>query len=546
MKKLVTSLILSLGVCFNATPCTIFCFTQNGKTYFCNNEDFSNPDTEIQFYPGTKKKYAWVYFGFSNDWAQGGVNEKGLCWDWVAEYNENDWKEDRRKKNFNGNLSEKMITECETVEEAIKFYEKYNEASFSYARTMIADRFGNSVIIGWKNGEMDIQRNTNNLQAFGYGGQNVESYFSKNPGERNIAYLAGALNAAHQEGQYPTQYSNIISLSDGKIYLYKDHDYSEYVEIDYLEKLNNDYSKYKISELFDTNKSFSAISLVKQDSTDNKLQGYGEMIADDPESFWYLGQEEPSDTPAVFQLPKSEGFFTAERVAISSDNREIYYTELTGYGTDSKIRSKYFKFNGESWDGPCILSEEHGGPSLSPDNNVLFLEDHYLTKNDSGWEVPARFSKDSVVHYLQQTNSGNYYFLSFVNDSTTDVFRMSINQQDTITESLGLNMKSTVTNDYCMDPDETFILTSLNSTEIECYGWKDIFIRFKTEEGWSEPQNLGKKINTEVQVSRWGMSLSNDKKFMFFTTGSTPSDCFIYWVRVDDLFKQLKENMNDM
>jgi hypothetical protein len=89
MKRIIMTLFMIIAMaCFQAISCTIFCFTYDGKTYFCNNEDFSNPDTEIRFYPAKKGKYAWVYFGFSNNWAQGGVNEKGLCWDWVAGYKE--------------------------------------------------------------------------------------------------------------------------------------------------------------------------------------------------------------------------------------------------------------------------------------------------------------------------------------------------------------------------------------------------------------------------------------------------------------------------
>lgn len=263
-KRILLYFIICLLTNLDAFPCTIFCFTINGKTYFCNNEDFSNPNTEIRFYPAKNGKYAWVYFGFDNNWAQGGVNEKGLCWDWVAGYKEDSWKEDKTKKIVRGNLSEKIITECETVEEAIKIYENYNESSFSYARTMIADRFGNSAIIGWKDGKIYIQRKNKNLQAFGFGGKAVESYFSDNKGDINIKYLSDALNAAHQEGRYPTQYSNIISLIDGKIYLYKTHNYSEYVEIDYLRKLKEPYSKYKMADLFDVNRSYPGVILIKR------------------------------------------------------------------------------------------------------------------------------------------------------------------------------------------------------------------------------------------------------------------------------------------
>ena len=271
-KRTFASLILSFMFYANAMTCTIFVFTQQGKTYFCNNEDYSNPDTEIHFNPSENGKYAWVYLGFSNNWAQGGVNEKGLCWDWVSrggDY-EYSWKVDNTKITMMGNPCEKMITECATVDDAIKFYEKYNDRSLKESRIMLGDKSGNSAIIEWKDGKIHIIRNSSNLQAFGYGGYSVESYFSNNSGEKNIAYFAEALNVAHQEGQYPTLYSNIISLSDGKIYLYKDHNYSEYIEIDYLAKLKGGYTKYKIIDLFKDNMYYSECLLKKQDSISRK------------------------------------------------------------------------------------------------------------------------------------------------------------------------------------------------------------------------------------------------------------------------------------
>jgi hypothetical protein len=254
MFKKILLITISLFLITNAFPCTIFYFVKDGKAYFCNNEDFSNPDTEIRFYPAKFGKYAWVYFGFSNDWAQGGVNEKGLCWDWVAGYEGTGWEKDKSKKTFNGNLSEKIITKCTSVEEAIKYYEKYNEESFSYARIMLADKYGNSAIVGWKNGKFFVERNQNKLHAFGYKGDSVYSYFSNNQQDKNIHYFSKVLDVAHQEGVYPTQYSNIISLDDGKIYLYKSHDFSSFVEINYLERLKEKFAKFKISELFNENR----------------------------------------------------------------------------------------------------------------------------------------------------------------------------------------------------------------------------------------------------------------------------------------------------
>ena len=259
------------------------------------------------------------------------------------------------------------------------------------------------------------------------------------------------------------------------------------------------------------------------------------------EGFKYLGQAEPLEIPRVFHLPVTEGV-PAERIAISSDNKEIYFTEINPGGNPVHT-VKFFKHNGIIWKGPYIFCEKCNeyGPLLSPDNNMLIINGDISIRKENGWTTPVRFVKNREVHYLQRTNSGSFYYLSHVNDSTTDVFRVIINNNDTISEPLGLNMKSKVQNDYYIDPDETFILVSLNKSEIKCFGNKDLFIRFRTKEGWSKPVNLGKNINTEQPVTRFGMCLSSDKKYMFYTQGNGSIGMRIYWVRVDRLFEQLKE-----
>jgi hypothetical protein len=267
IKIVLILLVSSLISCSSAFSCTMFTFTNNGKTYFCNNEDNPNPDIEIRFYPSENGKYAWVYLGNSNDWAQGGVNEKGLCWDWWAGFTLEDWKEDSTKITINGNPSETMIAKCATVDEAIGFYEKHNEPGFSYGRIMITDKSGNSVIIGWKDGKMSVTRKYNDLFAQGYRGNVVESYFSNIQGEKDLRYLTGALSAAHQNGKSPTQYSNIICLNDGKIILYKYCNFDEFVELDYTKILKNGFTVYKISDLFDEKRKMQDVLIVKNDSS---------------------------------------------------------------------------------------------------------------------------------------------------------------------------------------------------------------------------------------------------------------------------------------
>ncbi|MBU1821365.1 MAG: hypothetical protein KKG00_07620, partial [Bacteroidetes bacterium] len=196
--------------------CTIFVLTDAERTLFFNNEDFSNPSTRIWFLPGGKGYYGSAYVGFDNDWAQGGVNTAGLAFDWVAGVME----QYVPNPNFlkpRGNPSERMLESCATVEEAIAFYQKYQEPSFSYARIMIADKSGASVIISARNGQLYFDR-SNQSRGFGYGEKALGNYLAKAP-QPTVQNGLPILQACLQQGEYATKYSSIYDLRSGDIYL---------------------------------------------------------------------------------------------------------------------------------------------------------------------------------------------------------------------------------------------------------------------------------------------------------------------------------------
>src|SRR5512133_3528435 len=78
------ALLTALLAAAPAFPCTIFKLTRNGATLVGNNEDYSDPETRVWFLPPKANMHGRVYFGFANGFAQGGVNDAGLFFDWVA------------------------------------------------------------------------------------------------------------------------------------------------------------------------------------------------------------------------------------------------------------------------------------------------------------------------------------------------------------------------------------------------------------------------------------------------------------------------------
>ncbi|WP_247234240.1 hypothetical protein [Telluribacter sp. SYSU D00476] len=208
--------ILGMVLAVPVYACTIFVLTDAERTLFFNNEDYSNPATRIWFLPGGKGYYGMAYVGFDNDWAQGGVNTVGLAFDWVAGVNEQYVPAPHLLK-LRGNPSERMLESCATVEEAIAFYQKYQEPSFSYARIMIADKSGASVIIGARNGQLYFAR-SNQSRGFGYGEKALKEHLTKAP-QPTVQGGLPILQACLQQGQYATKYSSIYDLRSGDIYL---------------------------------------------------------------------------------------------------------------------------------------------------------------------------------------------------------------------------------------------------------------------------------------------------------------------------------------
>jgi hypothetical protein len=196
--------------------CTIFVLTNADQTLFFNNEDWSNPISRLWFVPAGKSYFGCAYLGFDDGLAQGGVNDQGLAFDWVANFN-NEWKPDSTMKRVVGNPSERMLESCATVQEAMEFYKKYREPSFSSSRILIADRTGASVIIGVKDGELYFDYSTIS-RGFGYGSKTLSERLLPSS-ENSIDNGISILQACKQEGTYATKYSNIFNLISGEITL---------------------------------------------------------------------------------------------------------------------------------------------------------------------------------------------------------------------------------------------------------------------------------------------------------------------------------------
>jgi hypothetical protein len=222
LKKILgITLILASLIAHPVKSCTIVAISKPNCVLVGNNEDWSDPDSKVWFQSPEKDKYGRVYFGFKNGWTQGGVNEKGLFFDWVAAFQEEAPIDLSSKKLSAGNLCETILEKASTVEEAIKYYEIYAEPSFSKSRIMYVDAAGNSAIIGWENRKVKIWRKEGWYQVL-----SAEERVRKAEGLLNlhnyssVEGMRSVMDACTQRGDYPTRYTNICDLKNGVVYLY--------------------------------------------------------------------------------------------------------------------------------------------------------------------------------------------------------------------------------------------------------------------------------------------------------------------------------------
>jgi hypothetical protein len=268
-----------------------------------------------------------------------------------------------------------------------------------------------------------------------------------------------------------------------------------------------------------------------------------------PADSLFLGQTPPGATPKVFALPVSNGLMPGERITITSDGKEIYYSELNSY-PPTIHRIKCFKYLGDKWQGPFNVFEGYDSPGLSISDSVMYIEkninstscSYYSIRNDSGWSSPVRlFSTNQQTHYYQQTNSGNFYLASKTSATlgNSDICKQIINNSDTTIQSLGLPLNTTTSgNDFCISKDESFIIMS----KFIPGSASDMYISFMNGKGnWTNPKILENPVSAPNPYWEFGQFITKDNKYLFFTRGGNDLLSYhIYWVKIDALADSLK------
>lgn len=257
-----------------------------GKVLFGNNEDYHVPDTYIWTEPAEEGQLGCLYLGFKDYAHQGGINEKGLCFDANAlpAAPLNPHSELPAAPRYPAPFEAytmwapvMMLRKAATVEEVIQLAVQYQRENWypisgglKY-QLNFADATGDGVVISVdESGELFFTRKkpedrylistnfnrANPDNALEYPCVRYEKTQQMLDGLSSDAdftpdFVKNILEAVHQEGLFSrTLYSNIFDLTAGKLYLYHGHQYDEEVVLDIAAELAKEAYVKPIEELF--------------------------------------------------------------------------------------------------------------------------------------------------------------------------------------------------------------------------------------------------------------------------------------------------------
>ena len=273
----------------------------------------------------------------------------------------------------------------------------------------------------------------------------------------------------------------------------------------------------------------------------------------------FLGQEPPGMIPEIFApgiisteaaegcsyFSKDGSLFLFVRARSAQDG--IFIMEQKE-GVWSKPRLASFSSGRYDWDF-----------TLAPDSKTVLVSsgrpirkggspvrDYYIWMTERTGDVwseptllPSPVNTGHHDSYPCVTEDGTLYFFSRRDGGMGlgDIYKSrKTNGQYAEVENLGAPVNTEYHEvDPFVVPDESYMIFCSNRPG--GYGKDDLYVTFRKKDGsWTEPINMGEKINSPFQ--EYIPSVSPDGKYFFFTTNKS-GNRDIYWVDAK-IIKQLK------
>jgi len=255
----------------------------------------------------------------------------------------------------------------------------------------------------------------------------------------------------------------------------------------------------------------------------------------------YFGQKSPGLTPAIFAPGTLSLGFHEHNIAISPEGNEIFFVAASSDFSRHVIMTT--KLENGAWTMPEVApfsgGRNDGAPAFSADGQRLFFSSRrphpaggtpdedfdiwFIERNGDFWTDPVNLGSPVNTGQNEANPSvaadGTIIFQRIEKLGTLDWdLYMSTSRNGTygVPESLPspVNTEANEAGPF-LAPDGSYLLFQSNRTG--GYGIMDLYITFRTKGGgWSEPINLGDKINSFY--SDWGPVVSPDGKYLFFSS----------------------------
>ena len=278
----------------------------------------------------------------------------------------------------------------------------------------------------------------------------------------------------------------------------------------------------------------------------------------------YLGQKPPGKTPELFAPGIISTGTQHSSVYFSPDGREVYFSRM--YPLPPVIM--FMREEMGKWTSPRIVCEGLT-PGLAPDGKTVFFSTpkptwklYRMLKTADGFTEPELLPSHINFQRRQDTPytaaDGTLYFCSMFGEADGIYKARLKNGEYMLPEKIeyGISNEGSNFSPY-IAPDERYMIFSSTRPG---FGITDLWISFYKADGrWTEPENMGPKINTSAkEVCPF---VSFDGKYLFFMSNRVselnqkpipdgPGN--VYWVDaaiIEDFkpeeLKHRKENFHD-
>lgn len=256
----------------------------------------------------------------------------------------------------------------------------------------------------------------------------------------------------------------------------------------------------------------------------------------------YIGQPAPGNKAELFAPGVISTGIQNRDIAITPDGNEIYTCAIVGNFNYTKIIVTK-NING-SWSKPELASFSRNirykdiEPAISPDGSKFYFvsnrpdsasgkfDDNWdiwvMDRIEDGWSDPvnlgAPVNTAANEFFPSVTNSGSIYFNR--NDVETReefIFKSElIDGKYSEAEKLPGNVNcGRARYNAFVSPDESYIIVPVYGME-DSFGGTDYYIVYhNSDDQWSDPINLGEKINSAAG-KEWSPYVTRDGKYFFF------------------------------